>query len=180
MFHRFSKLRYRFLFFFVLILLPFTARAQAQTGNWIEQLDLSQYENKVVYIDFWASWCRPCRKSFPWINAMQKKYQDQGLVVIGINLDSDIEKAYNFLKQTPAEFKLVSDPKGTLADQYKLIGMPSSLVLDVNREVRHRHVGFKKSIIDEYEKSIVMLLNELNPPQLSREAGPDATGSKEN
>ncbi len=139
----------------------FNTKVQANPGNWVKELNLGQYENKVIYIDFWASWCRPCRKSFPWINAMQEKYQDKGLVVIGINLDADLEKAYNFLKQTPAEFKLFSDPKGVLADKFTLIGMPSSLVIGVNGEVRHRHVGFKKSIIKEYETSIVQLLDEI-------------------
>lgn len=135
--------------------------AQAQEGQWLDKFDLGQYENKVVYLDFWASWCGPCRKSFPWINAMQEKYKDKGLVVIGINLDADIEKAKQFLNKTPAQFILFSDPNGGLAEKYKLIGMPSSFVLDGNGEVRHRHVGFKKSSVDKYEKSIASLLSEL-------------------
>jgi thiol-disulfide isomerase/thioredoxin len=160
---KFSPLSFRLLLPVLLILFMFNAQSQAETGNWVKHLNLEQYENKVIYIDFWASWCRPCRKSFPWINAMQEKYKDKGLVVIGINLDADLEKAYRFLKQTPAHFKLYSDPRGVLADQFTLIGMPSSLVIGVNGEVRHRHVGFKKSIISEYEKSIVQLLNEIPP-----------------
>ncbi len=135
--------------------------AVAQNGDWVEQFDIKQYQGKVVYLDFWASWCRPCRKSFPWLNSLKEKYQDKGLVIIGINLDKDLEKAHNFLKQTPAHFKLFADPKGSWADHYKLIGMPSSLVLDGNGEVRHRHVGFKKSIVAQYEGSIESLLSEL-------------------
>ncbi len=148
--------------YMLLLCLGFMSSSQAQTGDWLETLDLEQYKNKVVYIDFWASWCGPCRKSFPWLNQLQTKYKDKGLVVIGINLDADIKKAYQFLDQTPANFKLLSDPNGKLAQQYKLIGMPSSFVLDGNGEIRHRHVGFKKSSINQYEKSIVSLLNELN------------------
>jgi len=131
------------------------------TGQWIKTLELEQYKNKVVYLDFWASWCGPCRKSFPWLNNIQNKFEDKGLVVIGINLDSDFKNAQEFLESVPAEFTLFSDPKAKWADQYKLIGMPSSFVLDGNGEIRHRHVGFKKSNIDAYEKSIVSLLNEL-------------------
>ena len=86
----------------------------ANDGQWLQKFDLAQYQNKVVYIDFWASWCGPCRKSFPWINAIQEKYKDKGLVVIGINLDKDIEKAKQFLKITPAQFSLslihISEP----------------------------------------------------------------------
>ena len=128
--------------------------------KWLDSFDAAQYKGSVVYVDFWASWCGPCRKSFPWLNSIEKKYRDKGLVVIGINVDSDFEMAKRFLEKTPAKFALFSDPKGVLADKYKLIGMPSSFVLDRNGEVRHRHVGFKKSNIDAYEKSIVSLLIE--------------------
>ena len=104
--HRFSKLTYGLLFFFVLILLPFNARAQAQTGNWIKQLDLSQYENKVVYIDFWASWCPPCLKSFPFMDELHKQYKDKGLKVIAINLDEDLLQAKSFLRKYPVDFSI--------------------------------------------------------------------------
>jgi len=113
-----------------------------------------------VYLDFWASWCGPCRKSFPWLNEMEARYNKDGLVIIGVNLDSDIEAAKRFLKNVPADFRVFSDPDGDLADQYKLIGMPSSFVIDRNGDVRHRHVGFKKSDIDSYETSIQELLKE--------------------
>ena len=144
----------------MMVLLLASQFASAET--WLDSFDAAQYKNKVVYVDFWASWCGPCRKSFPWLNSIEKKYKDKGLVVIGINVDSDLEMAKRFLEKTPADFALFSDPKGALADQYKLIGMPSSFVLDRNGEVRHRHVGFKKSNIDAYEKSIVSLLDEKN------------------
>lgn len=147
------------LFFAVVILMSVNSHSDNK-GQWLEALDLTQYKNKVVYLDFWASWCGPCRKSFPWINSIQKKYQDQGLVVIGINLDADFKNAKDFLESVPAEFKLFSDPNSKWAEKYKLIGMPSSFVLDRNGDIRHRHVGFKKSSIDAYEKSIISLLNE--------------------
>lgn len=135
--------------------------ATTQAETWLNSLDLNQYKNKVVYLDFWASWCGPCRKSFPWLNSVEKKYAADGLVVIGVNLDNDLENAKAFLKEVPAEFKVFSDPDGQLAEQYKLIGMPSSFVIDGNGEVRHRHVGFKKASVAAYEDSIVELLHEL-------------------
>lgn len=145
---------------YLLPLILFTS-VQAHSAQWLDKLDLEQYKNKVVYLDFWASWCGPCRKSFPWLNSIESKYKDQGLVVIGINLDNEFANAEDFLKAVPAEFALFSDPSAVWADQYKLIGMPSSFVLDGNGEIRHRHVGFKKASIDSYEESIVSLLNEL-------------------
>jgi len=135
--------------------------ATTQAETWLNSLDLNQYKNKVVYLDFWASWCGPCRKSFPWLNSVEKKYAADGLVVIGVNLDNDLENAKTFLKEVPAEFNVFSDPDGQLAEQYKLIGMPSSFVIDGNGEVRHRHVGFKKASVAAYEDSIVELLQEL-------------------
>lgn len=133
----------------------------SQAEQWINKFDLAQYKNKVVYLDFWASWCGPCRKSFPWLNEIQTKYKEQGLVVIGVNLDTELDQAKRFLKDVPANFKVFSDPDGKLAEKYNLVGMPSSFVIDGKGKVRHRHVGFKKSNTDEYEKSIESLLKNL-------------------
>jgi thiol-disulfide isomerase/thioredoxin len=138
---------------------------QAQGGEWLEELDLSQYQEKVVYIDFWASWCGPCRESFPWINAINDKYKDKGLIVIGVNVDAERESAELFLKTNPANFNLLADPTGMLAEKYALLGMPSSFVIDGKGVVRERHVGFKKSNVQQYEDGIVTLLNELKSNQ---------------
>ncbi|NVK38084.1 MAG: TlpA family protein disulfide reductase [Gammaproteobacteria bacterium] len=145
----------------VVLSLALMTSLPSHAEQWLNKFDLNQYKNKVVYLDFWASWCGPCRKSFPWINEIQEKYKDKGLVVIGVNLDTDLDQAKEFLKNVPANFRLFSDPDGKLAEKYKLIGMPSSFVLDGKGQVRHRHVGFKKSNIEDYEKSIVSLLKEL-------------------
>jgi len=129
--------------------------------NWIDKLDLTQYENKVIYLDFWASWCGPCRKSFPWLNQMQEKYKDKGLVIIGINLDKDINSANNFLKDTPAQFLIFSDPTGEMGKKYQLVGMPSSYLVTSDGQIQATHIGFKKSETDEYEANIVELLAQL-------------------
>ncbi len=149
----------------LILSLLFATNVQAQGSEWLEELDLSQYQEKVVYMDFWASWCGPCRESFPWINALHDKYKNKGLVVIGVNVDAQLEAAHLFLKKNPAKFKLFSDPSGTLAEQYNLIGMPSSFVIDGNGKIRERHVGFKKSNVQQYEQGIVELLNELKSNQ---------------
>lgn len=145
---------------FISVALLVLISCSSQAEEWLQNFDLDEYKGKVVYLDFWASWCGPCRKSFPWLNEMETTYSDDGLVVIGINLDSDIEEAKSFLEKVPAEFVLFHDPEGELADQYKLIGMPSSFVLDRNGEVRHRHVGFKQSEVESYEASIKELLTQ--------------------
>jgi len=146
----------------IIVMLFSTLQVNAQQApQWLDKMDLTQYQNKVVYLDFWASWCGPCRKSFPWLNTMQDKYKDKGLVVIGINLDTDINIAKQFIKNVPAHFLLYSDPTSELAKQYKLIGMPSSYILNGNGELIESHVGFKKSNVDAYEANIVKLLNQL-------------------
>jgi cytochrome c biogenesis protein CcmG/thiol:disulfide interchange protein DsbE len=130
--------------------------------HWLDSFELSEYKNKVVYLDFWASWCVPCRKSFPWLNEMQAKYQDQGLVVIAVNLDRDINKAHQFVAAFPASFLLFSDPKGILAMKYKVTGMPSSYLFSGDGELKETHVGFTKSEVDKYEANIVKLLAQLD------------------
>lgn len=145
----------------VLLVIMLVSSMPTHAEQWLNKFDLSQYKNKVVYLDFWASWCGPCRKSFPWLNEIEEKYKKQGLVVIGVNLDTELPLAKQFLKEVPANFRVFSDPDGKLAEKYKLIGMPSSFVIDGKGVVRHRHVGFKKNKTDEYEKSIESLLKEL-------------------
>ena len=154
------KLKIQLLAIIMMLFSTLQVNAQ-QTPQWLDKVDLTQYQNKVVYLDFWASWCGPCRKSFPWLNSMQEKYKDKGLVVIGINLDTDINTAKQFIKNVPANFLLYSDPGSELAKKYKLIGMPSSYVFSGNGELSERHVGFKKSKVELYEANIVKLLNQL-------------------
>jgi cytochrome c biogenesis protein CcmG/thiol:disulfide interchange protein DsbE len=146
----------------IIIMLFSTLQVNAQqTPQWLDKLDLTHYPNKVIYLDFWASWCGPCRKSFPWLNSMQEKYKEKGLVVIGINLDRDINTAQAFLKNTPANFLLYSDPNSEFAKKYQLIGMPSSYLISADGQISERHVGFKQSKVALYEANIVKLLNQL-------------------
>jgi len=123
-----------------------------------EELNLDQYRGQVVYVDFWASWCIPCKKSFPWMNEMHQKYKDQGLKIIAINVDEESADADKFLADTPAEFAILRDPDGKLAKQYKLVGMPTSLLFDTQGKLVSRHVGFKKSKIKSYEAEFKKLL----------------------
>ena len=115
---------------------------------------LGAVEGKVVWVDFWASWCAPCRRSFPWMNAMHEKYADQGLTIIGVNVDKERRLAETFLAETPAEFKLHFDPEGKLAEAFGVQAMPSSFVLDADGNVLATHYGFKLANTEEYEQAI--------------------------
>jgi len=117
-------------------------------------LDLTEYRGKVVVVDFWASWCVPCRRSFPWLNQMQEKYGEQGLIIVGVNMDATAAEAQSFLSDFPADFRIVSDPKGDLARKFDVIAMPSSYVIDRNGEIAAKHLGFKVKKQQEYEQII--------------------------
>jgi len=145
------------LFSFILGLASFGVRAEPS------QLDLAPHKGKVVYVDFWASWCGPCRESFPWMQAMHEKYKDKGLVIITINLDHERAKADAFLKKFNPTFTQMYDPEGKLADEFKVQTMPYSFVVDRTGAPRAQHFGFFKAKIGAYEKEILALLNEPAP-----------------
>jgi len=114
----------------------------------------------VVMINFWASWCGPCRRSFPWLNDMHSKYEQDGLVVIGVNLDARQEDAAAFLEDYPAAFKIHFDTEAALAFQYGIEAMPSSVVIGRDGKIRASHSGFKVKQQDEYEAILVEALGE--------------------
>ena len=124
------------------------------------QISLKKYRGKVVYVDFWASWCVPCRKSFPWMNEMHKKYQSDGLVVLGINLDDTRKAAKSFLKQVPADFVVAYDPEGVTPGKYQVEVMPTSYLVDRTGKLVFSHKGFKKSQAHKVEDKIKALLGK--------------------
>lgn len=126
----------------------------------LAQLDLAAYKGKVVYLDFWASWCAPCRRSFPWLDALDRKHRPDGFVVIAVNVDTDRALAAGFLKEVPVGFKVAYDPKGELAAQWRLLGMPSSFLIDRSGKVRSSHQGFRKGDEALREAEIAKLLAE--------------------
>jgi len=111
-------------------------------------------QGKVIWVDFWASWCVPCRRSFPWMNTMHRKYAADGLEIIAVNLDKDRAFADGFLAEVPAEFALRFDPAGSLAKEFKVQAMPSSYLLDGDGNVLASHFGFKTADAPEYERAI--------------------------
>ncbi|MDY6978885.1 MAG: TlpA disulfide reductase family protein [Pseudomonadota bacterium] len=117
-------------------------------------LGLQEYRGRVVYLDFWASWCTPCRKSFPWMNALQERYADDGLVVLAVNLDEDTAAARRFLNKYPANFTVAFDPQGNVAERYALKGMPASYLIDRQGNLVMSHTGFRTADTDRLEARI--------------------------
>ncbi len=121
---------------------------------------LADFKGKVVLVDFWASWCSPCRQSFPWMNKLQQQYQAEGLEVVAINLDQEVELATDFLQEVPAQFTVLLDTDAQLPGEYGVMGMPSSYLIDRNGKIRAQHIGFHSDRVKGYEDTIKALLAE--------------------
>ena len=127
----------------------------------VKEFNLESHDGKVVIVDFWASWCVPCRRSFPWLNSMHDKYADHGLVIIGVNLDEEAAAADEFLAEYPPRFNVYYDLSKELAKEFDVVAMPSSFVIGRDGEIRKRHYGFKVKQQDEYEAVIVEALGNM-------------------
>ena len=132
--------------------------ALSSTLTHADTLNLDQYKGKVVYVDFWASWCGPCRESFPWMKKMQQQYGKDGLVIIAINVDQDKKLADKFLSEFKPEFNVLFDKDGKLAEDFKVSSMPSSYVLDIEGKPRFKHKGFHLDKQSQYETELNSLL----------------------
>jgi thiol-disulfide isomerase/thioredoxin len=118
-------------------------------------------KGKVVVVDFWASWCGPCKESFPAMNDLQKKYGDKGLVIIAVNEDEEKSDMQDFLKANTAVFTVVHDAKQKLVAEAGIKTMPSSFVLDSTGKVAFTHTGFHGAETrKEYEQQIESLLKK--------------------
>ncbi len=126
-----------------------------------DAVTLAQQQGKLVYLDFWASWCGPCRQSFPWMNEMLAKYRDKGLVIIGVNLDANPADADKFLAKTPAQFTVVYDNSGATPTAYGVKGMPTSFLIDQNGQILSQHAGFNASQKADLEAAIQQALEAL-------------------
>ena len=141
----------------ILILVLLAPTAQAELYD-INDFKLENFRGKVIYLDFWASWCKPCQKSFPWMNSLKDKFPAARFQVVTINLDADSKDMQRFLDKVPAQFDIYHDPSGRIAEQFQLEGMPTSYLIDRNGKVVKKHIGFYESKTAEYEKEIEALL----------------------
>ena len=135
---------------------PSPAFALPDAGG--QSVSLESLRGPVVYVDFWASWCGPCRRSFPWMNDMAQKYGDRGFKVVAINVDKRRADADKFLAQVPANFTIVFDPAGTAPTAWAVTGMPSSYLVDAKGNVVATESGFADERKADLEGRIKALL----------------------
>jgi thiol-disulfide isomerase/thioredoxin len=122
------------------------------------EFDLSAYRGKVVYLDFWASWCGPCRASFPFMNDLVARYGDK-LAVVTVNLDEDRDSADEFIDEFHPLFPVFFDPKGKQASKYGVSGMPNSFLFDRDGKLILKHMGFTKKDPATLEQKITAALS---------------------
>ncbi len=131
--------------------------ARTLDGRRIRMADL---RGKVVIVDFWASWCDPCREEMPVLERMYQRYKDQGLVVVGVSVDRNARNARGFLRRTPVSFPIVHDGGHGIADRYSPPRMPSSYIIDRRGVIRHVHEGFRSGDGQRMEREVRALLRE--------------------
>ncbi len=119
---------------------------------------LEQYKGQVLYVDFWASWCGPCAQSFPFLNSLHNEFKDQGLSILGVNVDEEKSLAHEFLAKYPAAFPILNDAEGQCATNFAVKGMPSSYLIDRQGIVHHVHLGFRPSEAEEIRALVRQLL----------------------
>ncbi|MDO8271685.1 MAG: TlpA disulfide reductase family protein [Gammaproteobacteria bacterium] len=126
-------------------------------------ISLSALRGKTVYVDFWASWCTPCLRSMPLINELYAKYGERGFEVIAINVDDPVDDGREFLLDTPLDYLIAADTESSVLEQYGVIGMPTSYLIDPQGVVRLVHMGFKDKDIEVIEKELTQVLDEARP-----------------
>lgn len=124
------------------------------------ELDLSQHKGKVVYVDLWASWCPPCRASFPWMEQLHQDLKDEGLVILAVNTGDEPADAERFLAMTNPSFEIITDPDGDIAANLNAMGMPFSVLYDREGNLVSSHVGFSNKDAPELRRVIESLLAE--------------------
>jgi thiol-disulfide isomerase/thioredoxin len=132
------------------------ARADEASGP----LDLSAYRGRVVYLDFWASWCAPCRLSFRFMKAMNAGFSSRDFAIVTVNVDHDRAAAEAFLRQNGPGLTMILDPKGERASTFHVETMPTSLIIDRAGRVRYVHKGYIDGDSDQYRGEVSRLIAE--------------------
>jgi thiol-disulfide isomerase/thioredoxin len=127
-----------------------------------EKLSLSAYGGKVVLLDFWATWCEPCREEIPHFVELQNKYRDQGLQIIGISMDEDPEPVRKFYRQFKMNYPVVMGNAKTGELYGGILGLPIAFVIGRDRRIYSKHIG--ATDIPVFDSEIKAQLQDQEPP----------------
>ena len=123
-------------------------------------ISLADFQGQVVMVNFWATWCAPCREEMPHLEALYQRYSDLGFTLLGINVEEDSSGADKFLEETPVSFPILFDPDSEVSELYDVIAMPSTVLVDRSGKMRFIHHGYQTGYENEYQSQIRALLRE--------------------
>jgi len=125
-----------------------------------ENLRLSEYRGDVVMVNFWATWCGPCRQEMPLLDELYTRYERVGFSLLGVNIDDDSRKAMNMISELGVNFPVLFDDRKEVSKLYEVDAMPVTVIIDREGNVRHVHQGYKPGYEDKYLDEIRSLLRE--------------------
>ena len=125
-----------------------------------ENVKLSELRGQVVLINFWASWCGPCRQEMPLLDQMYQKYGELGFTLLGVNVEQDSADAQRLLHDTPVTFPILFDTQNVVSKLYDVTAMPSTVIVDRDGNVRFVHKGYQPGYEDEYQTQVRALVRE--------------------
>ena len=125
-----------------------------------ENIKLGEQAGNVVMINFWASWCGPCRKEMPLLNDLHNKYEPLGFTVLGVNVEEDSTKALEFISDTPVDFPILFDSANEVSKLYEVLAMPTTVLVDRDGNIRYIHKGYKDGDEDKYRSMVRKLVRE--------------------
>ena len=136
----------------------FEAPLLGQKGS--KKVSLSDHRGKVVYLDFWASWCDPCQAALPEIEKLRGEFPAKDFQVVAVNVDKSAKKATKFLRKNPVSYPSLADPKGRVPRMFGLETMPTSYLIDRDGVIRYVHKGFRKGDMEEIREKISALVKK--------------------
>lgn len=123
-------------------------------------MSLSDLRGQVIMINFWASWCGPCRQEMPLLEQIHQRYESLGFTLLGVNVEENPDDAVAFLEERPVSFPILFDPKNDVSKLYDVIAMPSTVLIDRQGNVRHLHHGYKPGYENDYQDQVRALVRE--------------------
>lgn len=123
-------------------------------------LRLSEFRGEVVMINFWASWCGPCRQEMPLLDELYSQYKPLGFTILGVNVEEDSSKAKEVLEDIPVSFPVLFDTDSEVSKLYNVVAMPSTVLVDRDGNMRYLHRGYKPGYEDAYQEQVRALIRE--------------------